>query len=217
MKRVLVLLIALLVLAPACRKKQPAKSPCKEEPVLIQGEEHKKQGADATGEKDKKSLFLEEDDVDQFVFQEDGDENTFAPSAVKQESKIRLVEQEEGDKQWENKRADQARHGFKTIYFDYDHYDIKKAQEPALEQDVAAVKKIVSKDGKIVVVEGHACRYGGSAAYNMILSEKRAQRVAKYLVAHGVSASKLKVVGRGFEEPVSTDHSVNRRVELYTI
>lgn len=220
MKRVLALLLVLLIIAPACRKKQAAKRPCTEEPVLIKGEEHKgkQDGVDETG---KKSLFLE-DDVDQFVFQEDGDESTFAPSAVKQESKMRLVEQEEEDRHWESKRADQARYGFKAIYFDFDRYEIKKAQEPALEQDLKAVKKATEKEGKVVVVEGHACRFAGSAAYNMILSEKRAQRVAKYFINHGISSAKLKVVGRGFEMPIVTtgcleEQAANRRVELYTL
>lgn len=53
-----------------------------------------------------------------------------------------------------------------------------------------------------VEVVGHADRTG-SAAYNLKLSERRAQTVANYLVSQGVNESLLTVKGVGSSEPVT--------------
>lgn len=59
----------------------------------------------------------------------------------------------------------------------------------------------------------------GSDSYNLGLSKKRAQSVADYLSKNGVSSSRLKVEGRGEEDPrFSNDteegRAGNRRVEF---
>jgi outer membrane protein OmpA-like peptidoglycan-associated protein len=58
----------------------------------------------------------------------------------------------------------------------------------------------------------------GTDAYNMDLSERRAESAARYLRARGVSRP-IQVVGRGEREPVATNdtdegRSLNRRVEV---
>ena len=59
----------------------------------------------------------------------------------------------------------------------------------------------------------------GSDAYNLELSEKRAQAVKNYLVEHGVAAGRLSVVGRGNSRnkaPSDTEagRALNSRVTL---
>jgi outer membrane protein OmpA-like peptidoglycan-associated protein/tetratricopeptide (TPR) repeat protein len=58
----------------------------------------------------------------------------------------------------------------------------------------------------------------GSIAYNLILSQKRAQSVLNYLVSKGVSSNRLKVEGKGKDSPVAlnnnsdgTDNSKGRK------
>jgi OmpA-OmpF porin, OOP family len=68
------------------------------------------------------------------------------------------------------------------------------------------------------VIAGHADR-SGTDAYNLALSEQRAQNVARALAARGVPASALDVQGFGESRPrIPTADGVrepqNRRVEI---
>jgi outer membrane protein OmpA-like peptidoglycan-associated protein len=59
----------------------------------------------------------------------------------------------------------------------------------------------------------------GSAAFNLTLSEKRAETVKNHLIAKGLVASRFKTTGLGIEQPIATNdtpegRSQNRRVEF---
>lgn len=65
---------------------------------------------------------------------------------------------------------------------------------------------------------GHADSRGNDA-YNMKLSERRAQSVADYLTGKGIPASAISVYGRGETEPVASNatregRAQNRRVDV---
>jgi outer membrane protein OmpA-like peptidoglycan-associated protein len=62
-------------------------------------------------------------------------------------------------------------------------------------------------------VEGHT-DIQGSETYNHQLSERRAQAVTDVLVQQGVAQSRIRTVGYGETQPVSSDHAANRRVEV---
>jgi outer membrane protein OmpA-like peptidoglycan-associated protein len=69
-----------------------------------------------------------------------------------------------------------------------------------------------------MVVEGHTDSQG-MAANNQVLSEKRAQAVRTYLVAHGVAADRITAVGFGQGTPIAPNNTPegranNRRVEI---
>lgn len=60
----------------------------------------------------------------------------------------------------------------------------------------------------------------GSEQLNKTLSEERAQSVASYLESHGVSASRVKTLGEGWNDPIASNETAagraqNRRVEIY--
>ena len=60
----------------------------------------------------------------------------------------------------------------------------------------------------------------GSEAINDKLSLERAQSVADYLESHGVAASRLKAIGRGWNDPITSNATAagraqNRRVEIF--
>ncbi len=64
------------------------------------------------------------------------------------------------------------------------------------------------------VVEGHADPIGSKQA-NLLLSQRRAEKVQQTLVEFGVSADRLKSIGKGDRELVNTDEPrdpKNRRV-----
>ena len=61
----------------------------------------------------------------------------------------------------------------------------------------------------------------GSAAYNLVLSRRRAAAVKAYLVdRHGIAAARLETVGWGedrLKDPLNPDSGVNRRVEVVAL
>ncbi|WP_347830429.1 OmpA family protein [uncultured Planktomarina sp.] len=96
--------------------------------------------------------------------------------------------------------------------------------------DSAAVRSDLRRDLGVVAgnlqaypnstisIEGHTDNTG-TANYNRILSQRRANAVADILVNNGVPPARLYAVGRGENEPVASNLSVtgraqNRRVEI---
>jgi outer membrane protein OmpA-like peptidoglycan-associated protein len=72
--------------------------------------------------------------------------------------------------------------------------------------------------GKPIRIEGHTDSSGSSNA-NLALSQKRAEAVRDALVASGVEASRITVVGLGSERPVAANDTAegrarNRRVDI---
>jgi len=101
------------------------------------------------------------------------------------------------------------------INFDFDKANIKPEAEPVLD---AAVDVLKENPDVNVRVGGHTDSVG-TDAYNQGLSERRAKSVSDYLVAHGISASRLSSVGYGESQPVADNKTAdgraqNRRVAL---
>ncbi len=65
-------------------------------------------------------------------------------------------------------------------------------------------------------VEGHTDTKG-SAEYNMVLSEKRAQAVGNALIQRGIDPSRMQMIGFGESQPVSSSDADNRRVNIVII
>jgi outer membrane protein OmpA-like peptidoglycan-associated protein len=69
-----------------------------------------------------------------------------------------------------------------------------------------------------VSVEGHTDNVGGDA-YNLNLSQRRAEAVRDYLVAKGISPDRLQAVGYGLTKPIASNKTAkgkaqNRRTEF---
>lgn len=203
-------LCLLVVLVPGCgRKSTTGKSGS----VKVERDGGKKQKGK------KKSLFLD-DSAQEFVFEEEAGTNAFEAGAMQDKSRINLVETP-ANREWEERRAQQAKYGLKTVYFEFDKSNITSDQEANLKHDLAVLKKLLKQNPEAMfTIEGHACRFAGSAEYNILLSEKRAEAIARWLDKHGISLDHIKVVGRGFEMclvPVGTkeQQAPNRRVEFF--
>jgi OOP family OmpA-OmpF porin len=63
-----------------------------------------------------------------------------------------------------------------------------------------------------LLIEGHTDNIGNSA-YNLKLSEERAEAVKKVLVSHGISESRIQVKGFGDTRPIATNESAKGRAE----
>lgn len=90
---------------------------------------------------------------------------------------------------------------------------------PTLRGDLGAVAASLQRfPNSRVIVVGHTDNTGG-ASYNLDLSQRRAQAVSNILVNNGVSAGRIRAVGRGEDQPVATNltpagRAQNRRVEI---
>lgn len=99
--------------------------------------------------------------------------------------------------------------------FDNDSSVIKPEYDSEIADLAAFLKRFPGTD---VEIGGHASNVGG-AAYNMKLSERRADAVAKVLLnEHGISASRVTVKGYGVTRPkvegnTPAAHAANRRIE----
>jgi peptidoglycan-associated lipoprotein len=89
----------------------------------------------------------------------------------------------------------------KTIYFDFDKYNIRPADAKTLDGDAAWLK---ANPNNLVLIEGHADERGTNE-YNLALGEKRAKAAMNYLVAQGVQASRVTIISYGEERPVCAD------------
>lgn len=91
---------------------------------------------------------------------------------------------------------------------------------PELQRDLSRIAaNLVNYPRSDVIVIGHTDNVG-SAAYNLGLSERRAQSVADVLRGQGVAASRIQTIGRGLTQPVASNATAqgrqqNRRVEIF--
>ncbi len=107
-----------------------------------------------------------------------------------------------------------------TIYFDFDKYNIRQDSEIEVEKVIAAMEKYPSLKIK---VNAHTDSRGKDA-YNLWLSQKRAESTVNYMVAKGIAKERLK--GEGFGETnlinqclngvncSAIEHELNRRSEF---
>jgi peptidoglycan-associated lipoprotein len=89
------------------------------------------------------------------------------------------------------------------VFFAYDSWAISEEGRQVLSRNAEWMK---SNPSVLVKVEGH-CDERGTAAYNLVLGEKRAKAARNYLVELGVSANRLSVVSYGKERPSCNEHT----------
>ena len=101
------------------------------------------------------------------------------------------------------------------IHFDVDKATIRPHSLPKVER---FAEFLVANKGSNVKIDGHTDS-DADDAYNMILSDKRANAVMHKLVELGVSANRLTAEGKGESMPVASNatpagKSLNRRIEV---
>jgi len=87
-----------------------------------------------------------------------------------------------------------------SVYFAFDSSALDAAGSATLDAYAAWLN---GHGGVRVTVEGN-CDQRGSREYNLALGQQRADSVKDYLVAHGVSASRIDTVSFGEERPACT-------------
>lgn len=108
-----------------------------------------------------------------------------------------------------------AEYKLEHVNFEFDSAKLTAGSTAMLDEGVKILKR--HSDLKVEIA-GHTDSQG-SDEYNQGLSERRAQAVADYLIAHGANGSNISVKGYGESQPVADNGSeegraANRRVEL---
>jgi peptidoglycan-associated lipoprotein len=104
----------------------------------------------------------------------------------------------------------------RTVYFDFDRYDIRSDAAPVLRSNAQAIQ--ANAGWGTITLEGHTDERG-SEEYNLALGERRANSVRRYLMDLGVPGNRLRTVSFGESRPAVPGHDesawrYNRRVDF---
>lgn len=105
------------------------------------------------------------------------------------------------------------------IYFDFNSDRIRKESDPVLKEIGEALAR---HPDWTITINGHTDNVGGDA-YNLKLSQRRAEAVTRALVErHGIAAARLRSSGMGAGSPIEPNDTPegrarNRRVELVRV
>jgi OmpA-OmpF porin, OOP family len=103
----------------------------------------------------------------------------------------------------------------KGVHFAFDSATLTSTAKSILD---GAIGKIKAHSSSSFTVEGHTDS-NGSDDYNYTLSQSRANAVMNYLISKGVPASSLSAVGKGENNPITSNdtkegRAENRRVDV---
>jgi OOP family OmpA-OmpF porin len=106
----------------------------------------------------------------------------------------------------------------RAVNFDFGSDKLTAEARSTLDQ---LAQSLVTQPGLELQIAGHTDSLG-PASYNLTLSQKRANAVRNYLIAHDVKASRLKAEGFGEFNPIASNETEegraqNRRVEFKVI
>lgn len=84
-----------------------------------------------------------------------------------------------------------------NIFYDFDKATLRPESTKALDELV----KLLNENPNVTIELSAHCDYKGSDAYNIKLSQRRAESVVNYLIEHGIAADRLSPVGYGKGKP----------------
>jgi len=113
------------------------------------------------------------------------------------------------------KTVDTSRWVLVGVNFDFNSARLSSEAYPIL---LHAVQVLLRNPDMRIEIQGHTDNVG-SERYNQTLSERRARTVMNYLVARGISASRLQTMGYGETKPIADNNTpagraMNRRIEF---
>ena len=102
-----------------------------------------------------------------------------------------------------------SNYGCPEMIFHYLRSDAELSVED--KADLDKVVAFMNKNPTLhIIIEGYTSNTG-TAAYNLTLSQKRADNSMKYLVANGVDAGRIKAIGFGLTNPVGDNNTADGR------
>jgi OmpA-OmpF porin, OOP family len=106
-----------------------------------------------------------------------------------------------------------------NVLFDFDKFDLKESSKETLKEISKSLESSFNKKDLDIVIHGHTDNVGNKA-YNLELSEKRANEVKNYLESLLPSSEVIFTTkGHGDAKPIATNdnesgQAKNRRVEI---
>jgi len=91
------------------------------------------------------------------------------------------------------------------------------ALKPGGYAELERVAQVLNKYPQTTIEIGGHTDITGTAEYNQTLSVKRADSVRDALIKNGVASERMETVGYGESRPISSDHAMNRRVEIIIV
>lgn len=94
-----------------------------------------------------------------------------------------------------------------NIFYDFDKATLRDESKKSLDELV----KLLNENPNVTIELSAHCDYRGPAAYNKVLSQKRADAVVDYLIEHGIARDRLTPVGYGKEKPKKIKKKLTER------
>ena len=94
-----------------------------------------------------------------------------------------------------------------NIFYDFDKATLRPESTVALDELI----KLLNENPNVTIELSAHCDYRGPAAYNKLLSQRRAEAVVAYLTDHGIAADRLSPVGYGKEKPKTIKKKLTER------
>ena len=140
-----------------------------------------------------------------------------AQNAANQHAQELQAQAKQAQAELDNIKQMVARKDIEPITFKTGSAELLISSNKTLDQVAAAVKKYPNLKLR---VEGHTDNVGGDA-FNVKLSQQRADAVKNYLVGQQIPADQVTAVGVGKADPVASNNTAegraqNRRVEFIT-
>jgi len=89
------------------------------------------------------------------------------------------------------------------VFYAFDKHNLSSEAKGTLEANAGELR---SYSDAAIIIEGH-CDERGTKSYNLALGEKRANAAKDYLVALGISPSRIVVISYGKERPFDMGHT----------
>ncbi len=99
-----------------------------------------------------------------------------------------------------------------NIFYEFGRWELTKASEEELDRLV----KLLNDNPNITIELSAHTDLKGNEAFNMELSQKRAQSCCDYLIAHGIEAERLTPVGYGKTKPMVVDKALQKQYPWLT-
>ena len=98
---------------------------------------------------------------------------------------------------------------FNNIFFEINKAKLNKKSYVELD---ALITYLQSEPTALIIIEGHTDNRGDSVQNNL-LSAKRANTIATYLMSKGIDASRIKTIGLGGSQPISDNATEEGRIK----
>ena len=97
-----------------------------------------------------------------------------------------------------------------NIFYDYDKATLRPESKTALDELV----KLLDENPNVTIELSAHADYRGSADYNKRLSQRRAESVVNYLIAHGIPKERLTPEGLWKGEAQDNPQEADREIQL---